>query len=173
MLKVRVIRLPPRAIVTTGLPQIARALAPVDAPHAGDGATTSRTTTLTFALTEFEMQQCRSALSMILRVGSTAASLLTDISGRTVISVKLYLPPISSSRPSASLAYSAGVSPRDSASERNVSIMQVLTDPTSNSSGAQMFGSPLNSGGLPTMMAGFSAAWSRPRRAELQIVLAL
>ena len=35
-----------------------------------------------------------------------------------------------------------------------------------------MFGSPLNSGGLPAMMVGFSAAESWPRRAELQVVLA-
>src|ERR1700730_7131684 len=109
---------------------------------------------------------------MILRVGSSSASLLTVIRGRTVTTVKLYLPSMSSSRPSASLSYPAGVSPRAWARERNVSIMQVLTEPTSNSSGAQMFGSPLNSGGLPTMIVGFSAAESRPRRAELQVVLA-
>jgi hypothetical protein len=51
--------------------------------------------------------------------------------------------------------------------------MHVLTEPTSSSSGAQMSGSPLNSGGLPTTIFGLSAAESKPRRAELQVVLAL
>ena len=56
---------------------------------------------------------------------------------------------------------------------RNVSIMHVLSEPTSSSSGAHMSGSPLNSGGLPTTMSGFPAAESIPRRAELQVLLAL
>ena len=42
--------------------------------------------------------------------------------------------------------------------------MHVLTEPTSSSSGAQMSGAPLNSGGLPTMMFGFPEAESVPRR---------
>jgi hypothetical protein len=58
------------------------------------------------------------------------------------------------------------------ASVRKVSIMHVLSEPTSSSSGAQMLGSPLNSGGLPTTMFGLPAAESIPRRAELQVVLA-
>src|SRR5258708_28380923 len=51
--------------------------------------------------------------------------------------------------------------------------MHVLSEPTSSSSGAQMSGSPLSSGGLPTTMSGFPAAESTPRRAELQVLLAL
>jgi hypothetical protein len=51
--------------------------------------------------------------------------------------------------------------------------MHVLSEPTSSSSGAQMSGSPLNSGGLPTTILGLSAAESRPRLAVVQVVLAL
>src|SRR5262245_46482522 len=51
--------------------------------------------------------------------------------------------------------------------------MHVLTEPTSISSGDQLVASPLNSGGLPTMMSGFAPAESIPRRPELQVVFAL
>jgi hypothetical protein len=93
--------------------------------------------------------------------------------GRTITSVMRYLPSIFSSRPSVSLSYRNGVRPFAWASVRKVSIMHVLTEPTNSSSGAQMSGSPLNSGGLPTSMFGFPDAESVPRRAELQAVLAL
>jgi hypothetical protein len=36
--------------------------------------------------------------------------------------------------------------------------MHVLSDPTSISSGDQLVASPLNSGGLPTVMSGFAPA---------------
>src|SRR5262249_61190775 len=78
-----------------------------------------------------------------------------------------------SNRPSASLSYAAGVRPRAWARERNVSMMHVLSEPTSSSSGVQTSGSPLNSGGLPTTMFDFSTAEREPRRAEVQVVLAL
>ena len=43
----------------------------------------------------------------------------------------------------------------------------------SSSSGAQTSGSPLNSGGLPTMMSGLPATESAPRRLPCHTVLAL
>ena len=81
---------------------------------------------------------------------------------------------IAGSNRKATTARAQKAEPKAPMSEREeVSIMHVLTEPTSSSSGAQMSGSPLNSGGPPTTIFGLSAAESKPRRAELQVVLAL
>ena len=107
------------------------------------------------------------------RASSSSALPLRLTRGRTVIFVMRYLPSMFSSWPSASLSYPTGVRPFAWASVRKVSIMHVLTEPTRSSSGVQMSGSPLNSGGLPTTMFGFPNAESVPRRAKLQAVFAL
>src|SRR5258708_29954802 len=78
----------------------------------GGGATTNSGVSVTLALMEFAMKQWASTLSMVLRAGSSSASLLRVTRGRTVTSVMWCFPSTFSSKPSASLSYPTGVRPR-------------------------------------------------------------
>src|ERR1700704_1693406 len=100
----------------------------------GGGATTNSGVSMTLALMEFAMKQWASTLSMVLRAGSSSASLLRVTRGRIVTSVMWYFPSTFSSGPSASLSYPTGVRSLARASVRNVSIIHVLSEPTSSSS---------------------------------------
>src|SRR5215467_9339937 len=139
----------------------------------GEEPTTKSAASVIFDLMELEIKHWASTPSMIARARSSSGWLLRVTRGRTATSVIQYLPSTCSSRPSASLSYAVGVTPFAWASVRKVSIMQVFTEATSSSSGAQKLGSPLNSGGLPTTTSGFAGAESVPRRPELQVVFAL
>jgi hypothetical protein len=77
--------------------------------HFDGGATTNSGVSVTLALIEFAMKQWASTPSMLLRAGSSSASLLRVTRGRTVTLVMLYFPSTFSSRPSASLSYPTGV----------------------------------------------------------------
>jgi hypothetical protein len=108
--------------------------------HFGEAATTNSAVSVTFDFIEFEMKHSASTLSMISRARSSSAVPLRVTRGRTATSVMRYVPSTFSSRPSASLSYPTGTRLFAWASVRKVSIMHVLTEPTSSSSGAQTSG---------------------------------
>ena len=140
--------------------------------HFGKGATTNSGVSVTLALMEFAMKHSASTLSMALRQAQFDFALEGDTgsdrdSGDMVLPVYVLEQAFSFAFIS-DRGHTLGLSQRE-----DVYIMHVLREPTSSSSGAQMSGSPLNSGGLPTTMFGLPAAESIPRRAELQAVLAL